>query len=56
MKNRGKGMQNLAGFASLGAPRISLVETSAPAGDAPRLGFLLTGQKERKATKGARPF
>ena len=28
-------MQNLAGFASLGAPPISLVETSAPAGDAP---------------------
>ena len=32
-------MQNLAGFASLGAPLISLVETSAPAGDALRWGL-----------------
>ena len=48
-------MQNLAGFAALGAPLTSLVETSAPAGDALRWAPFLRDEKWGKESPKAGP-
>ena len=48
-------MQNLAGFAALGAPLTSLVETSAPAGDALRWAPFLPDEKWGKESPKAGP-